>query len=152
MNLLEAKTWTGRIFLDGWRAGGGGERAVIEPATGGELGRVGLANAADIGKAAARAAEAQRAWAAESFEKRAAVLRRAGDLWIEHAEEIHGWTVREAGSIPPFGPRQTHFAELACHEAAGLAALPYGELLRTSQPHMSFTRRLPVGVVGVIAP
>src|SRR5512138_1904964 len=152
MNLLDAKTWTGKLFLDGWRAGGGGERAVIEPATGGELGRVGMANPADVRKAAARVAEAQRAWAAESYEKRAAVLRRAGELWEEHAEEEHGWIVREGGSIPPFGPRQTHFAVAACHEAAGLAALPFGEMLRTAQPHLSFSRRVPVGVVGVISP
>ena len=152
MALLDSKTWTGRIFQDGWREGGGGVRVVVEPATGGELGRVGLADAADVGKAAARAAEAQRAWAAESYETRASVLRRAGDLWERYADEIHGWIVREAGSIPPFGPRQTHFASSACHEAAGLAALPYGELLRTAQPHLSFTRRVPVGVVGVISP
>src|SRR5437762_448069 len=152
MNLLEAKTWTGKLFLDGWRAGGGGERAVAEPATGGELGRVGMANAADVRKAAARAAEAQRAWAAEPYEKRAAVLRKAGDLWERHAEEIQGWIVRESGAIPPFGPRQTQFAIAACHGASGLAALPYGEILRTDAPHLSFARRVPVGVVGVISP
>jgi len=152
MNLLESKTWTGRIFVDGWRAGGGGEQPVMEPATGSELGRVGVATPADVRKAAERAAEAQRAWAAEPYDKRAGVLRRAGDLWVRHAEEIHGWIVREGGSIPPFGPRQTHFAEHACHEAAGLAGLPFGELLRTAEPHLSFSRRVPVGVVGVIAP
>jgi benzaldehyde dehydrogenase (NAD) len=152
MNLLESKTWTGRIFLDGWQAGGGGEQPVIEPATGGQLGKVGVATPADVRKAAERAAAAQRAWAAESYETRAGVLRRAGDLWARHAEEIHGWIIREGGAIPPFGPRQTHFAEAACHSAAGLATLPFGELLRTNEPHLSFARRVPVGVVGVIAP
>src|SRR6185312_4321909 len=39
-----------------------------------------------------------------------------------------------------------------CWEAAALAAHPYGELLRSSQPRFSMARRLPVGVVGVIAP
>src|SRR3954471_17648952 len=127
MNLLDAKTWTGKLFLDGWQAGSGGERAGIEPATGGELGRVGVATPADVRRAAARATEAQRAWAAASYEARAAVLRKAGDLWEQHAEEIHGWIVRESGAIPPFGPRQTHFASAACHGAAGLATLPFGE-------------------------
>jgi benzaldehyde dehydrogenase (NAD) len=152
MNLLDSKIWTGKIFLDGWRPGGGGEADVVEPATGEKLGRVGMAAPADVGRAAARAAEAQRAWAAASYEERAAVLRRAGDLWVKHAEEIHQWVIREAGSIPPFGPRQTHFAELACYGASGLAAQPNGEILRTSEPHFSFARRVPVGVVGVIAP
>ncbi|HKE20538.1 MAG TPA: aldehyde dehydrogenase family protein [Kofleriaceae bacterium] len=152
MSLLDSKSWSGRIFLDGWRAGSGGERAVVEPATGGELGVVGMASPADVRVAAARAADAQREWASGSFEARAEVLRRAGDLWHQHAEEIHGWIVRESGAIPPFGPRQTHFASTSCHEAAGLAALPHGEILRTTQPHLSFTRRVPVGVVGVISP
>jgi benzaldehyde dehydrogenase (NAD) len=152
MKLLESKAWAGRIFLGGWREGGGGQQAVIEPATGDQLGSVGVATAADVRRAAEQAAEAQTAWATTSYEKRAEILRRAGDLWSLHAEEIHTWIIREAGSIPPFGPRQTHFAEHACHEAAGLATLPFGEILRTNEPHLSFSRRVPVGVVGVIAP
>src|SRR6185369_15491684 len=107
---------------DGWRPGGGGERPVTEPATGAELGRAGMAAPADVAKAATRAAEAQRAWAATPYQKRADVLRKAGDLWERHAEEIHGWIVRESGAIPPFGPRQTQFAIAACHGASGLAA------------------------------
>jgi benzaldehyde dehydrogenase (NAD) len=117
-----------------------------------ELGRVRVPPPAEVRRAAARAAEAQRTWAAVSYETRAAVLRKAGDLWERHAEEIHGWIVRESGAIPPFGPRQTHFAASACHGAAGLATLPFGEMLRTSEPHLSFSRRVPVGVVGVISP
>jgi len=152
MSLLDPKIWSGRVFLDGWRAGAGGERDVLEPATGEKLGQAGMAAPADVRKAAARATDAQREWAAVSYETRADVLRRAGELWAQHAEEVHGWIVRESGAIPPFGPRQTHFAERACHEAAGLAALPYGEILRTAEAHLSFSRRVPVGVVGVIAP
>ena len=152
MSLLDSSSWSGRIFIDGWRAGEGGERDVIEPATGDTLGRAGAAGPADVRRAALRATEAQRAWAAASYETRSDVIRRAGDLWSKHAEEIHGWIIRESGAIPPFGPRQTHFAERACYEASGLAAIPYGEILRTAEPHFSFARRVPVGVVGVIAP
>jgi benzaldehyde dehydrogenase (NAD) len=152
MELLAAKTWTGRIFLGDWQPGSGGEMPVVEPATGGELGRVGVAGTADVRKAAERAAEAQRSWAGTSFEKRAEVLRKAAELWAHHAPELQGWITREAGTIPPFSQRQTHFAELACHEAAGLAALPFGEILRTNEPHLSLARRVPVGVVGVISP
>ena len=152
MNLLESKTWTGKIFADGWRAGAGGERAVIEPATGNELGRFGVAGTADVRRAGERAVEAQRAWAAVPYQTRAGVLRKAGDLWARHAEEINGWIVREGGGIPPWGPLQTRFAENACYEASGLAALPFGEVLRTTEPHLSFARRVPIGVVGVIAP
>jgi benzaldehyde dehydrogenase (NAD) len=152
MNLLDTKTWTGRLFIDGWRVGGGGERAVTEPATGEVLGRAGMAASTDIGMAAARAAEAQQAWANSAYDARARVLRNAGDLFSRHAEEIHVWLVRESGAIPPFAAFQTEFAQNACYEAAGLASLPYGEVLRTKHPHVSFCRRNPVGVVGVISP
>src|SRR5262249_18251958 len=148
MNLLDSKTWTGRVFIDGWRVGGGGERAVTEPATGEILGRAGIAASSDIGTAAARAAEAQQAWASTAYDTRARVLSSDGDLCRRAAEEIQGWLVREGGAIPPFGLFQTEFAQNACYEAAGLASLPYGEMLRTKHPHVSFSRRNPVGVVG----
>jgi benzaldehyde dehydrogenase (NAD) len=152
MNLLDSKAWSGRIYLDGWSRGGAGERSVIEPATGAELGRMGAASPADVAQACARAAEAQRAWAGATFDVRAGVLRRAGELWARHAEEVQGWLVRESGSIPAFASLQTNFATTACYEAAGLASMPFGEILRTSLPHFSFARRVPVGVVGVISP
>jgi benzaldehyde dehydrogenase (NAD) len=152
MHLLDSKTWTGKIFLDGWHKSSGGERTVVEPATGDELGRIGLASPADVKKAAARAAEAQREWAATSYETRAAVLRKAGDLWAQHAEEEQTWLTREAGIIPPFSHRQTHFAIQCCYDAAGLAAVPFGEILRTTEPRLSLARRVPVGVIGVISP
>jgi benzaldehyde dehydrogenase (NAD) len=152
MTFLDAGTWTGKIYLGGWRAGGAGDRAVIEPATGEELGRIGAASVDDVATASSHARDAQRAWAAVSYQERARVLRRAGDLWAEHAEEINGWIVRETGSIPPKAALETWFASSTCHESAGLSSLPYGELLRTSAPHLSLTRRVPIGVVGVISP
>jgi benzaldehyde dehydrogenase (NAD) len=152
VSLLDASAWTGQVYIDGWEPGGGGDYSVVEPATGGELGRLGKANQADVARAAARAGEAQQGWAATSYEQRAAVMRRAGDLWNEHAEEVQGWIIREAGSIPPKAQLETWFAGNACYEGAGLASLPYGELLQTREPRLSMARRLPVGVVGVISP
>ena len=152
MTLLDSRAWTGHLFSDGWIVGGGGDRAVIEPATGHGLGRVGLADAADVARAAASAAAAQRSWAARPYEERAAILRRAGLLWEEHQAEVGDWLVREAGSIIPKTQVETWFAARSCHEAAGLASLPYGELLQTRDPILSMARRRPVGVVGVISP
>src|SRR5699024_12523448 len=39
-----------------------------------------------------------------------------------------------------------------CYEAASLPSHPSGRLLATDQERMSFARRMPAGVVGVIAP
>src|SRR4051812_49401335 len=96
VELLDSIDWQGKIFKNGaWTAGRGGDYAVVEPATGGELGRMGLAGPEDVAEAAASAAAAQRDWAALPHTARAAVLRKAGDLWARHAEEISGWNVRE---------------------------------------------------------
>ena len=38
------------------------------------------------------------------------------------------------------------------YEAATLPSRPYGELLPTESPHLSWAERVPVGVVGVISP
>ena len=153
MDFLDRSAWEGRIWSGGWTAGSGGEQDVVEPATGQVLARIGVATAADVHKAAERAAQAQKEWAARPYDQRAAVLRKAGQLFVEHEDEIHDWLVRESGAIRPFAGFQTRaVAAEECWEAAGLAAAPYGELLRSNQQRLSMARRLPVGVVGVISP
>ncbi len=152
MTLLDPRRWAGKCFDGTWFVPGGGERRVVEPATGSELGVVGLANAGDVARAGAVAAEAQRDWARRSYEDRAGVLRRAGDLWQAQAADVHEWLVREAGSIPPKAGVETHGAANECYEAAALASAPYGRLLPSSAPRLSLSRRLPAGVVGVISP
>ncbi len=153
MVFLDRSTWEGRIYSQGWTAGSGGEYDAIEPATGNVLARVGAATAADVDKAAELAAQAQVEWAAMTYDRRAAVLRKAGDLFVEHQEEIHDWLIRESGAIRPFAQFQTRgVAAEECWEAAALASHPIGEILRSNQPRLSLARRRPVGVVGVIAP
>jgi benzaldehyde dehydrogenase (NAD) len=151
--LLDEKTWTGNIFIGGeWRPGRGEAYDVVEPATGDVLGRIGRATPDDVDDAARRAAEAQRSWAATPHPVRAAVLRRAARLWGEHAEEISRWNVREVGAIPPMAGFALHVAEQECYEAASLPSRPYGELLPSEEPRLSMARRVPAGVVAVIAP
>jgi benzaldehyde dehydrogenase (NAD) len=153
MGLLDPAVWSERVFsVGGWVPGSGGAADVVEPATGDVLGRVGVATQEDVTKAAAAAAQAQREWAAASYEERAAVLRRAGQLWLDHAAEIESWIVREAGSIPPKAALETHVASQECFEAAALPSLPSGSVLPSAEPRWSFARRRPVGVVSVIAP
>ena len=153
MAFLDRSTWEGKIYSGGWTTGSGGEYDAIEPATGKTLARVGAATAADVHKAAEAAAQAQQDWAALTYDRRAAVLRKAGDLFVEHEDEIHNWLIRESGAIRPFAQFQTRgVAAEECWEAAALASHPAGEILRSNQPRLSMSRRLPVGVVGVIAP
>ncbi|MEV4624693.1 benzaldehyde dehydrogenase [Micromonospora sp. NPDC049523] len=153
MTLLDpTTTWHGKVFSDGWGKADGGDAAVVEPATGAELGRTGIASPDDVSRACARASAAQRAWAATGFEERAAVLRRAGQLWEQHAAEVGDWVVRESGAIPPKAELETHIAAQECYEAAALPSRPLGEVIPSTSPRLSLARRVPVGVVGVIAP
>jgi benzaldehyde dehydrogenase (NAD) len=142
MPFLDESTWRGKIYSGGWKAAAGGEAPVTEPATGAELGRTGIASAADVAGASATAAAAQPGWAATPHTERAAVLRRAGDIWKAHAEEIEQWSIREGGKIPPAAQFETHIATEEVYEAATLPSRPYGELLPSELPHLSFAERL----------
>ena len=39
MSLLDPSIWSGKIFINGWTASGGGTAAVTEPASGSVLGK-----------------------------------------------------------------------------------------------------------------
>jgi benzaldehyde dehydrogenase (NAD) len=150
---LDDSRWKGQIFVGGeWVSGGGGVADVIEPATGAVLGQSGLAAPSDVARAAANASEAQRGWAALPHPERAAVLRKAAALWVEHAQEICWWNIREVGAIDGMAGFAVHVAEQECYEAAALPSRPSGEILSSEGPRLSLARRLPVGVVGVISP
>ena len=152
MTWLDSTRWAGRIYLGSWVAGSAGDQAVVAPATGDELGRVGLASPADVVTAAEQSVVAQREWAARPYTERAAVFRRAGDLLTEHAGEIEDWIVRESGSVPGKAQLEVHLTAQECYEAASLPGRAFGELLPSELPRRSWAQRVPVGVVGVIAP
>jgi benzaldehyde dehydrogenase (NAD) len=152
MSFLDGARWQGNIFVGEWRPGGAADAAVIEPATGETLARVGRANVDDVATAAQTAVDAQGAWAALPFTARTAILRKAGQLFNDHAAELAEWIVRESGGIQPKADLEVHVAAEECFEAAAAASHPTGSILRSEMPRLSFSRRIPVGVVGVIAP
>jgi benzaldehyde dehydrogenase (NAD) len=152
VSLLGDLQWHSRIFTGSWQQSAGGDAAVVEPATGKELGRVGMAGREDLTVSAAQAAVAQREWAATPFPERAAVLRRAADLLQRHTDELRNWIVRETGGIPGKAYFELGHAVQNCYEAAALPSRSQGELLPSAVPRLSMVRRVPAGVVGVIAP
>ncbi|MEV0174129.1 aldehyde dehydrogenase family protein [Streptomyces sp. NPDC050803] len=145
MSLLDPKSWQPRPLT-------GPEHTVTEPATGEALGTVTLAAAEDVAPAAEAARAAQAEWARLPHFVRAGVLRRAGDLFAAHTDELREWLVRESGSIPGKADFELHVAAQECYEAAALASRPAGVVLPSEAPRLSYTRRVPVGVVGVISP
>lgn len=152
MTLLDDALWSGRLFLAGWTAGSAGETPVVSPGSGQEIGRIGMAAPPDVAEAAKRAQSAQEHWASLPAPERAAVLRRAGDLWAAHSGELEGWLVRETGSTPAKAHLETHVAAEECYEAAALPTQPNGEVIPSGLPRLSLVRRVPAGAVGVIAP
>lgn len=152
MTLLDPAIWSGNIFNGAWVKAGGGEASIVEPATGDSLGTLGIASVKDAETAAKVAHAAQREWALRKPEDRAAVLRKAGDLFNQYAEEIQGWVIRETGAIPPKAGLETHLASEICFAAAGLPGHAMGAVLPSNDPHWSFSRRRPAGVVSVISP
>jgi benzaldehyde dehydrogenase (NAD) len=150
--LLADCDWQGQLWLDGWSPGTEPSIPVIEPATGAIIAELGVASPADVVRATKVAVAAQREWAATAHTERAGVLRRVGDLVLEHAAEIQDWLVRESGSVLPKAQSEHAMTVQECYEAAGLPGRPYGRLLRSEQPRLSWSQRVPAGVVGVIAP
>ncbi|AOH87222.1 benzaldehyde dehydrogenase (plasmid) [Sphingomonas panacis] len=149
----KAAAWHERIYVGGsWEAGAGGVVDVREPATGDAIATVGMAGPADVDVAVAAAVKAQVAWAETPATERARVLRTAGTLLEERKEEFIEWLVRESGSTRfKAGFEVASLAEL--YEAAALPTQPEGMVLPSgSAVRMSFARRVPVGVVGVITP
>jgi benzaldehyde dehydrogenase (NAD) len=143
----------GLMYSGGWRAGNGGVYEARNAATGAVIGSVGLADAADVDSAGARAASAQPAWADTSYKVRAAILIRAADALEEMRSEVEAMMVRESGSVSAKAHHEVDKALDELRTSAGLVDQSYGELL----PHedstvLSMARRVPVGVVGVIAP
>lgn len=152
-SLLDSTDWQGKIFSNGWTTARGGVIDSTEPATGEVLGQVGLANAEDIAKATAEAAEAQPAWAAVPGPARAAVLRKAGEVLAANRAEFETWLVREGGCVPGKAAFEVNLVLGELWEAAALPTQPWGHLLPTSEPgRESVARRIPLGVVGVISP
>lgn len=152
MGLLDAAVWSSSIHRGSWTPGGGGTYDVVAPASGEQLGTVGMASAEDATAAAADARAAQGEWAARTPGERAAVLRTAGLLLEEHAAEIQDWIIRESGAIRPKAELETRVGADECFDAAALPHLPQGEVLATEDQRWSFARRRPAGVVSVIAP
>jgi benzaldehyde dehydrogenase (NAD) len=152
MTLLESTTWASRIFDGSWIESTGEDIVVDEPATGETLTVTGGASAADVAAAARSAAAAQREWAGVKPGERARILRRAGDLWEEHAEDVMAWVVRETGAIPPKAGLEQHLAAQICYAASALPGHPMGSVLPSDEDHWSFSRRRPAGVVSVISP
>lgn len=152
MNFFDDTKWTGKVFNGDWVAAGNGDLKVFEPATQTLLTTVGEASEEQALSAVKMASVAQIAWAKTKPEERAAILRKAGELWHQNEEELLQWIVRETGAIPPKASLEVHMAQEICFESSALPSHPMGSVIPSNNDHWSFSRRRPAGVVSVISP
>ncbi len=152
VTIAAENAWKGKVFSGRWLMPKGGSREVIEPATGNVLTEVGIADAEDVREAAQTAKAAQVEWANTPADQRAAVLRRAAQFLEAQSDTLRPWIMRETGGIAPKADKELHFATEILIEAAAIATQPPGVMLPSGPKRMSFARRVPHGVVGVISP
>ena len=132
--ILNEEAWQGKVYSGGWITSDGGHTAVIEPATGRELGRIGLATPDDVTRAVKVAAAAQRLGRLSrtpSGPRSCAGRPRSGEA---NAPEIEDWVIRESGKIGGAAAFETHNSTQEIYEAATLPCRPYGESPPSGSP------------------
>jgi betaine-aldehyde dehydrogenase len=142
-------------FIDGQPSAAEGEsEPVLNPATGEEIARAPRSGAEEVDRAVAAARRAFEGWSKTTPAERSKALLAIADLVEEHGEEIARLEALNAGKpieavkgdeIPVMADNLRFFAGAArCLE--GRAA---GEYMTG---YTSFTRREPVGVIGLLTP
>jgi aminomuconate-semialdehyde/2-hydroxymuconate-6-semialdehyde dehydrogenase len=145
-----------KLFIGGeWVDGGEGKTFLsMNPATEQKLAEIAIATQSDVDRAvkSARSAYTQGDWSHRSLTERAAVVRRLGDLILQHRAPLallesldSGKPIRESyeGDIPRAAQNFHFFAELALQE-------PSPSFPAKSEVH--FAQREPLGVVALITP
>ncbi|CAH0354278.1 benzaldehyde dehydrogenase [Sphingobium sp. CECT 9361] len=135
-----------------WIAAPGNGTDMVNPASGAVLLSVNFGDAKDIRDAARRARKAQISWFSLPFDARATVLRKAADLMESNADFYIGWLMRETGSAGGKAGFEVSIVVKALREAAAMPSQPAGLVLPSDHGRLSFCRRMPLGVIGVISP
>ncbi|MFI0239420.1 aldehyde dehydrogenase family protein [Streptomyces sp. NPDC016845] len=124
---------------------------VLDPATEDLVATVPAATPEDIDTAVARAARAQRSWAATAPADRARLLRRFADIVDRHVEELARLEVREAGHLIGDARWEAgNVRDLLLYAAGGAERLNGAQIPVPGGWNVTFHE--PLGVVGVIAP
>ncbi|MBP1123798.1 MULTISPECIES: benzaldehyde dehydrogenase [Pseudomonas] len=140
------------LFDGDWSKASEAVLPVIEPATGETLMQCAMASPAEVAVACRSAALAQPAWAALGPRQRAEVFRKAADVALRSFAELALYVARETGGALYKGEHEVREAIVLLHQAAGLLSQPHGLVLPSEAGRLSYARRQPHGVVGVISP
>ena len=143
-----------KLFIDGnWRSGEGRDAfTVVNPATGGGIGEVPLASAADLDEALVAAERAYPLWRATDVEKRSAILRKAGTLLRERADAIARLLTQEQGKPLAEARGEVIGAASMFDWYAEEIKRDYGRTLVRPAGQRAIVLREPVGVVATFTP
>jgi succinate-semialdehyde dehydrogenase / glutarate-semialdehyde dehydrogenase len=127
--------------------------AIYDPATGDVVGEAPAGSADDAILAINAADGAFNAWAKTPAAKRAAILRRVGDLLLSREEPISQLITLEAGKLLSASRKEVNAAAQFIFWYAEEGRRSYGEWIPDPLPDRRLlTIRQPVGVVAVITP
>src|SRR6188768_730954 len=125
------------------------------PFTGKVWATIARGNADDVDRAvrAAHRAFTSGEWRAMTASRRGALLRRLGDLIIEHSAALAETEVRDNGKLFAEMSGQTAYMAQWYHYFGGLADKIEGSVIPTDKPEtFNYTRYEPLGVVAAIVP
>jgi aldehyde dehydrogenase (NAD+) len=127
--------------------------AVVNPATGIEIGRAAEGDAADVDAAVADAERAQKAWAKTPSRKRGALVGQCAAILREHTEELARLIALETGKALRTESRvEAQVVADIFDFYGGLGGELKGESVPFAPNVLSVTVREPLGVVGAIIP
>ncbi|AHK47361.1 putative aldehyde dehydrogenase (plasmid) [Ensifer adhaerens OV14] len=157
IKLSEATTGTPRgLYIDGaFRLPSGEKRMEIRsPATGDLIEAVALASEADVDLAVQSAAKAFRSveWAGMSVRTRARLVNKLADVMEAHLDELYELeTLNNGRPIRETRAQLARVPDLFRYNA-GLALAKRDDVIPVEGDYLSYTKRLPVGVVANITP
>lgn len=150
-----ARALSGRHFIGGRYvpARSGKTFAVVNPATGAEIGQAAEGDAADVDAAVTEAARAQKEWARLTARKRGALVHQCAQIIKDHTEELARLIALETGKALRTESRVEAGVVADIFEFfGGLGGELKGESVPFAPDVLSVTVREPLGVVGAIIP
>ena len=129
-----------------------GETATHSPILGTELAHLSWQRPADVDDAVRRAKEVFPVWRDTPAPARGGLIRRFGDLLVEHKEDLAALVSLEVGKITSEALGEVQEMIDICDFAVGLSRQLYGRTMPSERPgHRLMETWHPLGVVGVIS-
>ena len=146
-----------QLYIDGeWCDAADGARLdSVNPATGDVWATAAVAGETEVNRAVAAARRALREgpWAQMNATERGKMIRRLGDLIVEHSQHLGEIETIDSGKLAKETRAQTGYVADYYYYFAGLADKIQGATLPIDKPDMHvFTKRVPIGVVAAVVP